>query len=238
MCYAHIQIGCNSISDMANGYSRWLFEKSDRVFLDPDRGEHEMRYAYYTTTAELRRRLQLVGFTRETLECEFREFKHNGVWFSNLQKLYDTPEKAQRRAYTVEHASLDDWLHALGLWVSGYMASRMHEYRVSDPLVDIGILKECFERTWSPHSKAKKLRDVLPRHNSIGFPCASLECLAVALLEVVKEDAPCELDVSEFVNCGDSSFDDVERYDGEIWFPGDRKPIESNFTGYVECDDI
>jgi hypothetical protein len=78
--------------------------------------------------------------------------------------------------------------------LAGYMASRVHEYRVSDPLVDIGILKECFERTWSPHSKAKKLRVVLPRHNSIGFPCASLECLAVALLEVVKDDAPCELD--------------------------------------------
>ncbi len=68
----------------------------------------------------------------------------------------------------------------------------------------------------------KKHRDALPHHNSIGFPCVSLECLAVAFLEVAQEDTPCELDVTEFVNCGDLSFDDVEMHDGH-WYSGNRK---------------
>jgi hypothetical protein len=49
-----------------------------------------------------------------------------------------------------------------------------------------------------------------PRHSLSGFPCASLDNMAVALLEVTNGDALCEQEVSMFVKYqADSSFDDM-----------------------------
>ncbi len=52
--------------------------------------------------------------------------------------------------------------------------------------------------------------DMLPRQNRMGFPCASLECFAVAMLEVVPDNAECALDVTDLVKRGDVyCFDDL-----------------------------
>ncbi|CAB3810802.1 hypothetical protein LMG27177_07479 [Paraburkholderia fynbosensis] len=179
-----------------------------------------------TTAAELRQRLRRAGFTRESLEREFLEYKDKVVHFTDLQHLRDTPEEAHRRAHSVQYAALDDWLCALGLLqhciaAGQFTDARFYEYRASDPLIDIQMLTQCI----SLSRYIGETRDALPRHNRFGFPCASLECLAVAMLEVVEDDAPCELDVTDFVRYeGSRAFDDVTRREGQEWLPVEDGP--------------
>ncbi|MFL9887357.1 HEPN/Toprim-associated domain-containing protein [Paraburkholderia agricolaris] len=224
MSFAHISIGQKSFSEMESGFSHWYFEQHDRVIWDPGLGEHEIRYLYLTTAAELRLRLRRAGFTRDSLELEFRDYKDKAAHFTNLQYLSDTPEEAHRRAHSVRYATLDDWLCALAslqnFIAMQFTAARFHEYIASDPLIDVEMLTQGVRL--SRH--IDKTRDALPRHNQIGFPCASLECLAMAMLEVVEDDAPCTLDVTDFVDRGVTTFDDVTRREGREWFPVEDEP--------------
>jgi hypothetical protein len=52
--------------------------------------------------------------------------------------------------------------------------------------------------------------DQIPRHELNGFPCSSLDAMAVAPLEVTPGNALCEQRVTMFVEFdGDTSFDDM-----------------------------
>jgi hypothetical protein len=67
----------------------------------------------------------------------------------------------------------------------------------------------------------------MTEHSLLGFPCPSLDNMAVALLEVVPGDALCEQEVTMFVeHQGDTAFDDMR-----------LKMPESTLAQYVFQDD-
>lgn len=154
------------------------------------------------TADDLRRRLGRAGFTRTTLEQEYltHHRAHSGESGNMFFSTYPDSGRAFARAEAYQAATLDDWLVALAKAVKdGVTYVTRNVTTPSDLLVDI--------ITGRDHPTSDKF---WPRHNLSGFPCASLDNMAVALLEVTNGDALCEQEVSMFVEYqGDSSFDDM-----------------------------
>lgn len=208
---AIISIGGCDISGMRDGYRRWFFNRNDRVVRVRPSGRERHEYVYVITAEELRKRLEIAGWNRKTLEDEFQSFQNKAECFGNLPYLEDTPEQALDRAHSVEHATLEDWLGALGkarafLRRSQHTLPQFQNYETQDPSISVDLLEECITngiQCDEPHP-------VFPTHNWLAFPCTSLECMAVAMLEVVKDDCECVLDVTWLVEKGDVyCFDDL-----------------------------
>ncbi|RAS29792.1 HEPN/Toprim-associated domain-containing protein [Paraburkholderia bryophila] len=213
MSTAIISIGGAIVSVMDHGYRRWFFNRNDRVIRNPCSGQENIEYLYVTTAEELRDRLDTFGYNRRSLEGEFRQYENKVEHFTNLPYLCDNPKEAFNRAHSVEFATIDDWLGALGAAraksiydCDQYTLPRFQKYESSDPFVDIELLSECVTN----YDHFDDSPSMLPTHNRTGFPCASLECMAVAMLEVVSDNAECILNVTELVKGGDVyCFDDL-----------------------------
>lgn len=178
-----------------NSYILWpRFEKADRIIRSPMHplrnnvpdGEQRMslEFVYSITADVLRRRLARAGFTWTTLEQEFLRFyqaacRQSGTLFFDP---YPDAEKAQARAEAFRAATLDDWLDALAKAVkSNVTRVRRNAREVAQPkdiLVDIITGKDYSHE-----------RELMTEHSLLGFPCPSLDNMAVALLEVVPGDA-------------------------------------------------
>lgn len=197
---ARISIGGCIICGMDDGYRRWFFNRNDRVVRSqPSRGGG-LEYLYVTTAKELRQRLDIAGWNRASLEIEFRAFENKAERFKDLPYLEDTPKQALDRAHSVEHATLEDWLGALGKArvfydCSEYTLPHFHNYKALNPSINLERLSECVTNA----GVDEYLCPVSPTHGWLGFPCTSLECMAVAMLEVVRDDCECVLDVTWLV---------------------------------------
>ncbi|KVR40724.1 HEPN/Toprim-associated domain-containing protein [Burkholderia multivorans] len=223
-CSSTITIGGYPLYEMSHSYTVWeYFEKRDRIIRSrrkdqrnphlqgmPDTElkarELELDFAYSITADILRRRLARAGFTWTTLEKEFLRYyqavcrRPGNLFFAAYP---DGPEQAHARAEAFRAATLDDWLEALAETVkSGVTRIRRNGREVAEPE---NILVDIITGTDQPHSA-----DLMPKHRLLGFPCSSLENMAVALLEVTSGDAACEQEVSMFVQYqGDTTFDDM-----------------------------
>ncbi|RKR36195.1 HEPN/Toprim-associated domain-containing protein [Paraburkholderia sp. BL17N1] len=215
-CSSKILIGGYELDEMRRSYTVWeRFEKKDRVIRSPKYplrwdmpdGEQRMtlKFAYSVTADVLRRRLGRAGFTRTTLEQEFQQY-YEAVCQQSGTLFFDTyldSKKAQARADAFRAATLDDWLEALAKAVKARVTRVRRNAREAahpdDILVDI-----------ITGSDAPDEPNLMPKHSLLGFPCSSLDNMAVALLEVVDGDAQCEQDVSMFVEfLDDTTFDDM-----------------------------
>lgn len=215
-CSSAITIGSYELGVWRRSYTVWeRFEKKDRVIrsrkrsLDWDRSDGEQRlileFAYSVTADVLRRRLGRAGFTRTTLEQEFTRYyeaicRQSGTLFFST---YLEGEKAQARADAFRAATLDDWLEALAKVVKvNVTRARRIAREVAHPE---DILVDIITGSDSPRDD-----NLMPKHCVRGFPCSSLDNMAVALLEVMDGDVLCEQDVSMFVEyLDDTTFDDM-----------------------------
>ncbi|SPB14873.1 hypothetical protein NOV72_02104 [Caballeronia novacaledonica] len=113
---------------------------------------------------------------------------------------YPDAERAHARADAFRAATLDDWLEALTKAIKeGVTFVSRRCTTPTNVLVDI--------ITGSDHPTSD---DLLPQHCLSGFPCTSIDNMAVALLEVTPGNAVCEQEVSLFVQYqGDTTFDDL-----------------------------
>ncbi|WMY10901.1 HEPN/Toprim-associated domain-containing protein [Paraburkholderia phenoliruptrix] len=219
-CSSDITIGGYPLRTMRRSYTVWKrFKPEDRIIRSRRKDQHnphiqdmpwtridaerlELEFAYSVTADELRRRLGRAGFTRTTLEQEYLKHHqaHCGESGNMFFSTYPDSEAAFARAEAFQAATLDDWLEALAKAAKdGVTYVTRGVTTPSDILVDIitGRDYPTSDEFW-------------PRHNLLGFPCASLDNMAVALLEVTNGDALCEQEVSMFVEYqGDSSFDDM-----------------------------
>ncbi|MEZ2352225.1 HEPN/Toprim-associated domain-containing protein [Caballeronia sp. RCC_10] len=215
-----ITIGGYPLTTMRRSYTVWeRFRPEDRIIRSrrkDQRNPHiqglpttqleaqqlEIDFAYSVTADVLRQRLGRAGFTRTTLEQDFQKHyqaacgESGNMFFSS----YPDADRAFARAEAFQAATLDDWLEALAKAVKeGVTFVSRRCTTPNDLLVDI--------ITGSDHPTSDDLR---PRHSLSGFPCTSLDNMAVALLEVTPGNAVCEQEVSMFVKYhGDTSFDDL-----------------------------
>jgi hypothetical protein len=233
MSYASIEIAGKTISETFYGYRRWFFVRGDRVVrtvTDAHDQSSKPQYLYVVTAAELRHRLELAGFTRASLEREFKEYAPKVENFTKLPYLEDSPEVASMREDTVRLATLDDWLAALRVSCrlddvgDGDGDGKFAEpYQSSNDLVDIDLLAESITNCWMSFindprdARDHGLSDGLPQIDGLNFPCASLECAAVAMLELVSRSAECVLDATSLVEAGRVyCFDDLAEQVGVV----------------------
>lgn len=202
---AFISIGGHVIGEMPGGYRPWHFARDDRIIRPGERRE----YLFVTTAKVLRQRLANAGHTRESLEREFSQYtdKLHFEKFSTWGYFYSTSENTRARMGSVTFATLDDWLGALGDALEyyrhvgrGHAGPRFEQREMSDPFIDINRLVECITDFDLPQPSDEL--PMLTRHSEIGFPCTSLESMAIAMLEVVPDDTECAFDVTDIVRQG------------------------------------
>ncbi|MEN8503608.1 MULTISPECIES: HEPN/Toprim-associated domain-containing protein [Paraburkholderia] len=200
-CSSQITIGGYELVEYRRTYEVWRhFKPEDRIIRPgsvPDS-------AYSVTADVLRKRLGRAGFTRTTLEQEFQRFYHAACHLPRNLFFRRCPESAAARAEAFRTASLDDWLEALDETVrAGLTVSQRSMGWVAEPR---NMLVSIITGPDWPST-----RDLVPQHELNGFPCSSLDAMAVALLEVTPASALCEQRVTMFVEFdGDTSFDDMK----------------------------
>jgi HEPN/Toprim N-terminal domain 1 len=233
-CSSTITVGGYPLKVMRQSYSVWpRFKREDRIIRSrrkDQRNPHiqdmpdtaleaqqlEIDFAYSVDADVLRRRLGHAGFTRTSLEQEYLRYYAAICQRSETMFFDRNAETAATRAEAFRSATLDNWLEALGETVrTGASRIRRNTGEASEPeniLVDIITGRDV------PTSD-----DLMPNHCLLGFPCSSLDNMAVALLEVTPGDAGCEQEVSMFVEYqNDTTFDDMrlrkkrERYERDI----------------------
>ncbi|WP_261540143.1 HEPN/Toprim-associated domain-containing protein [Burkholderia multivorans] len=218
-CTVHTTIGGYPIASTVDSYNRWQFRPEDRIIrcrlrsernqltygppIDEMDGEVvDTQYVYSITADTLRRRLGRAGYNRASLENEFREYYEQVCHTSTGKDLHFKGESAETYGEAFS-GSLDDWLDALTKAVKTGVTPARRSAEGFKPtgnlLVDIitGPAKPAFN-------------DLEPEHGLPGFPCSSLNNMAIALLEVTAGNAVCELDVTSFIqHRGDITFDDM-----------------------------
>jgi hypothetical protein len=163
--------------------------------------DKETDYLYVVPGTVLRRRLELAGFNRESLEREFKECIAQRV--ANLEELAsfdeDRAQKWLEHATVLRASSLADWLNCLKIAIDGGIVRHRWEdvqHNYSDPLLHI---------MFAPY----EYWDEVSLHDT-GFPCQTLESMAVAMLEIVPIEGECVLDVTDLVAGGwTDSFEDI-----------------------------
>jgi hypothetical protein len=216
-CSSEITIGGHEFDVMRYSYTVWEhFKPEDRVIRSravpahprPDIAYLRRDFVYSITADVLRRRLARAGFNWTTLEQEFQKHYHavcrrQGTLFFDK---YPDAERALARAEAFRAATLNDWMDALAKTVEmGVTRVGRNAGEFAQPkniLVDIISGSDAPE--WFD------CRQLMPEHCLYGFPCSSLNNMAVAMLEVVPSDALCEQEVTMFVEFkGDMTFDDM-----------------------------
>jgi len=222
--FAEITICGYPISSMKNYYHQWYFRKKDRVIrvrnksqrntliwcaAEPhEQHEEETDYLYVVPGSVLRRRLELAGFNRETLEREFKECIAQRI--ASLEESFhfdeDWAREQSKRVTILKSSSLADWLKCLKTALDeGIVSWRWDECKqnYTDPLLDM-----LFE--------SNAVWDEASLHDT-GFPCKTLESMAVAMLEIVPAEAECVLDITALIGGGwTDSFEDIIEYNKDF----------------------
>lgn len=170
--------------------------------------EEETDYLYTIPGSVLRRRLELDGFNRETLEREFSEYITQQV--TRMEELCEADtEWAQTlipRIAMLQNSNLNDWLQRLKTaFDDGIVNWRWSdcEQNYTDPLL----------HHWFGHGSFTEEASV----HDTGFPCQSLESMAVAMLEILPVDAECTLDITDLIGGGwTNSFEDMIEYNKDF----------------------
>jgi hypothetical protein len=219
-CIVHTTIGGYPIASTINSYNRWRFDPKDRIIRCRRRDQrnpliHDMpsdeldaeavdtEYVYSITADNFRRRLGRAGFHLASLEEEFREYYETVCDELAAERWHFTSESADVHAKAFCNSTLEDWLDALAVAVkTGVTTARRATYgfKTTGNLL-VNIITGSDKPTFA---------GLEPEHGLLGFPCSTLNNMAVALLEVIAGSAACELDVTSFVlHRGDITFDDM-----------------------------
>ncbi|EUC18718.1 HEPN/Toprim-associated domain-containing protein [Paraburkholderia hospita] len=194
---AFITINGYGLKTTRLGYRRWRFKREDRAIRPMDRRE----YVYVTSAAVMRKRLAEAGYDRTALEMEYlrtlQKISAEGTAsYFDVRCCIGRYTSAQR-AEACRRASLNDWLFALKENITNRKARFLNPAELVDESgrpAEVDVLIDtlaCSESTIYP---------IKTEHLQNAFPCASLDCMAVAMLEVVPDSAECILDVTDLVN--------------------------------------
>lgn len=209
--WAGAQIDGMAILETQNYYSEWYFHKTDRLINEVDALQYydEMifpseskvkSYIYKTNASTLRRRLELDGHNRISLEQEFKEqLKQLIKDLNSMQEL--APERVTPYIEAVKSSCIDDWLKCL-LVIKNKKTISEAQSKVDHNQTLMGFM----------HSLDTYFSDS-PTPGDFHFPCLTEEGYAVALLEISSDNAECLLDVTGLVIGGwTEDFNDIIEY--------------------------
>ncbi len=205
--WASIELGDQTILETQNHFGTWYFRKSERV-IEHDLVEDAKSYKFVMSGTVLLRRLELDGHNRASLRKEF------DLQLESMKKdcrdMMELDPNGRPTGFlpVLEQSTLDDWLKRLRRIVEENLVAAPYgqpDKDFGDPLLNFMMSVEGYFFSDSPGAGG---------HH---FPCRTHEAYAVALLEVLPEDASCILDVTALVEAGwTSAFDDLVEFNQEF----------------------
>lgn len=208
--WAFMRICGVTVDSWQNSYDPWYFRATDRVRhihiphtpLDYEHYTEGDFIGYRTTAAQLRRRLALHGFDRDSLERHFNESL--ALLIESIQValllLHERREGNElvhhllsRAIKVLPSSTLDDWLSRIPRAISLTKGDSVEDYFniqdhpiEEDPLLSVMLSSLPY---FSDTSIAAKWH----------FPCQLNDFFAVAILEISDDEEICELDITELV---------------------------------------
>lgn len=178
-------------------YRRWRFKREDRTI----RHTSDREYSYVTSASVMRKRLAEAGYDRTALELDYlrtlrKIYAEDAVSYFDIRCCAGRYTSAER-ADAFRRASLNDWLFAL----KENIINELERFPNPPELVDVpGRPAEVNVLIDALACNRLTIYPIETEHLQNAFPCASLDCMAVAMLEVVPDSAECILDVTGLVN--------------------------------------
>lgn len=214
----YIEVGAFTLENMSN----WYFREHDRVRLiaeGDEAGDYRNSFiGYRAKVSTLKRRLELMGFDRASLERDFlsslqlwQESVKNELGDVNRTMIssHDSYYKV-RKAWlekiqpVLENTNLDDWLAGLvkaaswPLREEDYTGQLYHWNETGDPLLSLMTSTVEADYQWLCCS-------------NYNFPCSNHDFFLCAVLLVCDEDQYCELNLNEHIFNGEyDDFTDLE----------------------------
>lgn len=219
--WAGIDFGKYSIEEWQNTYHKWLFNDADRV----REGDF---IGYRIDTETLKRRLELQGVNRASVELEVNEFK--GLWIKDMEDLLtETLATKHREEYScyidgLKSCSLNSWLKLIPI------AASMQKHEITGSWDEPSKLLSSLTKAEQNLLKFMCSEyDEYPNYTAGGyhFPCLSSYSYAWAILQFVTPNSVCELDISPLIDSGwVDDFEDLAEYQaGQTKF-SERAKIE------------
>jgi hypothetical protein len=229
--WAGIELGGFSIEEWQNTYHKWVFSELDRV---REVGEQYEFIGYRLSADKLKRRLELRGINRDSVELEFKEYKAH--WIDNIQKFVTEIEGIDQGTFSIyskyldvlKGCSLDSWIKLIPIaknWSPG--SHEDIEMSLSD------VEKNQLEFMLSDY-------DEHPYYScgDFHFPCCSSEIFTWVILQIVDSNSVCELDISGLVSSGwvDDFGDIAEHQAGRTKFYEGAKQEVVDIVGLCGTD--
>lgn len=216
-----ISIGLFTLYETQNSYDMWFFQDGDRIrdVVTEEEGQYSDTsfIGYRTTVAQMRRRLQLNGYDRASLEWDFHTALESWKAESTaeLAELENEENSADEFYLTyritwlkhiipvLENATLDDWLDRLKQAAS--WPRRESDYsqlltwiETGDPLLSLMVSSVDGDCHWV-------------RDSNFNFPCTQQDFYSFAILLITEDEVACELDLKWLISAGwIDDFDDLE----------------------------
>jgi len=191
-----------------NYFEKWYFKPSDRQIRIKRKSElnpliwgnsHAVEnaayqeFVYRISAGTLKRRLRMDGFSIETLEQEYEIVRKSQML--NLQdaiEYYGEHKLGEKRLKVLKESSYKDWMSALRF---AYENKLTLTNKDQSGIEIEEIVDQLLDESYDPFDE-----DLYDHEYSL--PIRQKEFVAVALLEFVKDDAECLLDVTDLVEGG------------------------------------
>lgn len=239
--WAGIELGGYTIDEWQNTYHKWLFKDSERF---REVSQDSQFIGYRMEAEKLKRRLELCGINRQSVELEFNE--HKALWVEQLKSLLQTLGDDTKESLpdynlyldVLEKCSLDSWLKLLP--IANRACRLVHDY---ETLLKIKIRDIQISFTDAERNLLKFMRsdyDEFPHYTAGGyhFPCQSIDSYAWVILQVIEPGSVCELNISGLIDSGwVDDFEDLAEYQaGQTKFCERAKAEVSEITRLSESD--
>lgn len=219
--YADIKINGNTLVEWKNTYDEWYFTKSDRVREMAQADEERDFIGYRTSVATIRRRLQLAGYDRRSLERDFNETRD--LWIRKMKESLDyyrqeidihnekydiqITQLILQKLDVLRNTTLDEWIEKLPKALD--KTDLLFDDHYNEVDVDIPD-DQLLSFMLSPLHGVFNHYD----HGFSGstFPCMQMESYAILLLDMSKDDDLCELEITDIAQSGwVDDFDDIQQ---------------------------
>lgn len=168
-----------------NFYDTWYFRYNERIRNVPDEDiNHENAFVgYRAKISTLRRRLNLAGWTIETVQEHFDDCLHSELVF-NKSRPHISPDKVKLMQ---KYPDVKLWISCLSEIIVG-VSEREDEKKGADLLEYMKSgMSECMgENYYNPQ-------------DLYNFPCIDPNCWAVVLLSIFDDNEFCELNLTDFL---------------------------------------
>ncbi|GCF89139.1 HEPN/Toprim-associated domain-containing protein [Shewanella sp. M-Br] len=190
-----IELGGFTIEEWQNTYHKWVFSELDRV---REISENETFIGYRLSADKLKRRLELKGVNRESVELEFKELKAR--WIKDIQEDVASFNEHENSCYLeyvkylngLQNCSLDSWIKLIPI-----AKNQTSNSQDNTKLVLSEAEQNLLEFMLSNY-------DEYPDYTCGGFhfPCLSSESYAWVILELTDPNVVCELNVFPLIDSG------------------------------------